>query len=463
VSLTTSAGIGAALALAGLSSGGGTHGPGRHRSPGGRNDRSGDSLRVRRGRRPDEGDDEDGTGPDISEGEIGGSDANLLDRVATQRDGRGDLSITWRMPGTAMLQRFVETLARWAEHRSVLLARVATDGQWARASLGSGAALLWLAGAVIGVAAGVTPGGDVVRLTGGFAGALVALALLDAAAGACAFIGFTVVSVVTGSVTSLFDVRTLLGVALLFVALPSIGSAIRPFRRAVHERDSMADRAADYLIAPLFLGYAGSSAYAALNGLSGLEMVSSGAASNLRNLIFVMTVIRLALEDAVPISYPRRTAETAMELDPAPSVAVRSASIIMAGALYLLGAGPFYGYGWQTWAVVALLMFVPALGAASHLLPNSPLAHRVVPRGILRSVVMCYVGAWFASALMSLAGSALSARTLAVVLLLPGAALGVIDCFAREGGEWPENWAKRAGGLVLWGMSALILVGAVTP
>ena len=462
VTLTTSAGIVAALALAGISSGGGNAGRNRRKNSGGRQDRSGDSLRVRGARNREKDDDEAGAG-ETTEGEFGGADANLLEGTARERDGFGDRSITWRMPGTALLQQCVENLARWAEHRSVLLARVTTDGQWARASLGSGGALLWLAGAVIGVAAGVAPGGGVVHLTGGFAGALVALALLDAAAGACAFIGFAVVSVVTGNVTTLFDVRTLLGVALLLVALPSIGSAIRPFRRAIESRGDLVDRAADYLIAPLFLGYAGSSAYAALNGLSGLDMVSAASAANLRNLIFVLTVIRLVLEDAVPLAYPRRTAETTVELDPAPSVLTRATSVVTVGALYLLGAGPFYGYGWQTWAIIALLMSVPALGETSHLLPNYPRAHRVIPRGVLRSVVMCYVGAWFASAVMSLAGGAFSARSMAVVLLLPGVVLGVVDCFAREGGEWPDNTVKRAGGFLLWALSALILVGVITP
>ncbi|MFM8794554.1 MAG: hypothetical protein ACKOFF_06685 [Acidimicrobiales bacterium] len=463
VALTTSATIVAALALGGLASGAGRGARGGRRTPGGRGDRLSDSMRVRGGRRRDEGDDEEGQDPESSEGEVGGTDANLLDANGADRDGRGDRSISWRLPGTALLQRIVESVARWAEHRSVLLTRTATDGQWARASLGSAGALLWLVGAVVGAAAAVTPGGDVVRLTSGFACVLVALALLDAAAGAFAFLGFALVNIAAGNVGSLFDARTLLGVALLLVALPSIGSAIRPFRRTVEGRDGLLDRAADYLIAPLFLGYAGSSAYAALNGLSGLDMVSSAAAVTVRNVVFVMTVVRLVLEDAVPLAYPRRIAETTIEVEPEPSVAVRSASVVTVGALYLLGAGPFYGYGWQTWAIVSLLVLVPALGEFSHLLPNSARAHRVIPRGVLRSVVMCYVGAWFASVVMSAAGSAVSARSIAVVLLLPGVVLGVVDCFAREGGDWPDNAAKRAGGLVLWAVSALILVGVITP
>lgn len=463
VALTTSAAVVGALALGSIASGAGGRNRDSRRPRGGGDDRTSDAMRVRAGRRRNEDEEEESNSDESAEAELGATDANLLDSTGSTHEGRGDRSRSWRLPGAELLERFVGSLARWAEHRSMLVTRVATDGQWARASLGSAASALWLAGGVIGVFAALAPSGGVVRLSVGFACVIVALAMLDAAAGAFAFGAFVIASLLAGNVGSLFDTRTLLGVALLFVALPSIGSAIRPFRRTVEDRHSLMDRAADYLIAPLFLGYAGSSAFAALNGLSGLDMVSSGDAEVLRNVIFAMTAIRLLLEDTVPRAYPRRWAETTVEVDPAPSRVVRSASVATVGVLYLLGAGPFYGYGWQTWVIVSLLVAVPALGQVSHLLPNLPRAHRVVPRGVLRSVLMCYFGAWFATAVMSAAGSAVSARSIAVVLLLPGVVLGVIDCFAREGGEWPETTLKRAGGLALWAVSALILVGIVTP
>ncbi|MGA1361658.1 MAG: hypothetical protein ACO36A_01920 [Ilumatobacteraceae bacterium] len=463
VALTTSAAVVGALALGSIASGAGGRNRDSRRPRGGGDDRSSDAMRVRAGRRRNEDDEEESNSDESAEAELGATDANLLDSTGSAHEGRGDRSRSWRLPGAELLQRFVGSLARWAEHRSMLVTRVATDGQWARASLGSAASALWLAGGTIGALAALAPSGGVVRLSVGFACVIVALAMLDAAAGAFAFGTFVMANLLAGNVGGLFDTRTLLGVALLFVALPSIGSAIRPFRRTVENRHSLMDRAADYLIAPLFLGYAGSAAFAALNGLSGLDMVSSGDAEVLRNVIFAMTVIRLLLEDSVPRAYPRRWAETTVEVDPAPSRVVRSASVAIVGVLYLLGAGPFYGYGWQTWVIVSLLVAVPALGQVSHLLPNLPRAHRVVPRGVLRSVLMCYFGAWFATAVMSAAGSAVSARSIAVVLLLPGVVLGVIDCFAREGGEWPETTLKRAGGLALWALSALILVGIVTP
>jgi hypothetical protein len=41
--------------------------------------------------------------------------------------------------------------------------------------------------------------------------------------------------------------------------------------------------------------------------------------------------------------------------------------------------------------------------------------------------------------------------------------LAVVDVFAREGGDWPDNVPKRVAGLGLWFLSALLLVGAIVP
>ncbi|MEY4365808.1 MAG: hypothetical protein RLZZ305_1152 [Actinomycetota bacterium] len=452
VALTTAAALVGAVALGAVGSSPGS---------GSRGDRAGDALRVRAGRRPDE---DEADAPEESEASLSATDANLLDALDDDRAGLGDLSRTWRAPGGDRLHRAVAAFVRRTEHRSVLLTRIATDGQWMRAWWGSVTAAVWIVAGVLGVVAALAPGKDVVLLTLGWALTLMVVGMADAAAGLAAFLGFVSVQVALGRVSSIYDVRTLLGVGIITVALPSIGSAIRPFRRSVSAgRTEVLDRCADYLIAPLFLGYAGAAALASLNGLSGLEMVRAADAETFRNALFVVTALRLGIEDASARLYPQRLRAVHIPADPSPSVVVRSFSLAATAALFLLVAGPFFGYGWQTWVTLATVVAVPALGNVSHRLPNLHVLHRWTPRGVLRSVVMCYVGAWCATAVMSWAGDAVSARSLSVLLLLPGVGLALVDTFAREGGEWPETTLKRAGGLVLWFVSALILVGVITP
>lgn len=451
VALTTAAAIVSAIAIGALGSVAGTNGP---------LSGAADGMRVRQGRRRD---DDQGEG-DESEASLSATDANLLDSLDSDRVGRGDASLSWRAPGGDRLHGAVSRFVRFTEHRSLLLTRIATDGQWVRAWWGSASVILWVGALLTGVLAALAPGKDLVMLALPWAIALMVIGMLDAAAGLSAFVGLAVPLLVLGRVESLYDVRTLLGIGVMTVALPSIGSAIRPLRRIGDgTRASRLDRVADYLIVPLFLGYAGSSAYASLNGLSGLGMVTSADATVFRNVLFAVALLRLIAEDLTVSEYPQRLRAVHVPVDPDPSVAVRTVSLAGTAATFLLVAGPFFGYGWQTWVALAAVVAVPVLNNISHLLPNFAVVHRWTPRGVLRSVVMCYAGAWFAAALASRATDAFSARSTAVLLLLPGVMLAVVDVFAREGGDWPDNVPKRVAGLGLWFLSALLLVGAIVP
>jgi hypothetical protein len=53
-------------------------------------------------------------------------------------------------------------------------------------------------------------------------------------------------------------------------------------------------------------------------------------------------------------------------------------------------------------------------------------------------------------------------RRIAVFLLLPGILLGVVDCLAREGGEWEDRPAKHVAGFALWLVSLSVLVGVIS-
>ena len=331
-------------------------------------------------------------------------------------------------PGGDRLHTVVSRFVRVTEHRSLLLTRVATDGQWVRAWWGSAAALLWGIATAVGILAALAPGKDLVLLTLPWAVALMILGMMDAAAGLCAYVGFTLSQLVLGRVESIYDIRTLLGIGVLSVALPSIGSAIRPFRRIGDGSNAARqDRIADYLIAPLFLGYAGASAYASLNGLSGLGMVTPGDATTFRNVLFTVALVRLMLEDVTVSEYPQRLRTVHVPVEQEPSPGARALSLAGTSTIFLLVAGPFFGYGWQTWVALAAVLAVPMLNSVSHLLPNFAAVHRWTPRGVLRSVIMCYVGSWLAAALATRASDAFAARSIAVLLLVPGTVLAVVD------------------------------------
>jgi hypothetical protein len=211
----------------------------------------------------------------------------------------------------------------------------------------------------------------------------------------------------------------------------------------------------------LFASYAASSAYSALNGLSGLQLVSPDFANQVRIAMIFACIGRLLAEDAVMWLYPQRSSSIAITVDGEPGTVTRLVTIAFTGVLYLVGAGPFFGLGWRTWLIISLMMLVPTIKLFSDSLPNIAFAHKWFPRGILRSVMMVFVSAWFAQQIFAWAGEAHHAQTMAVFLMLPGIAIGFVDCIAREGGEWSSNLLTKVSGAALWLFLAAVLTGNV--
>jgi len=414
----------------------------------------------------DEGDEEEdeisGTEADLLEDEISGTEADLLEDE-DDNEVRPDRRGLWMLPGYAAVDRFLRRAVSLTSRRSVLATRILQDGHWLRASAGVTAALLWLAGFILGGTAALGLPGLVTAPATAVVCIVVAISLLDAMAGTTAWFGFALVALVTGNVNTLFDVRTLLGLGVIFVALPSIGSKFRPFTRAAVRRGDSAflDRLGDYVIMPVLLAYTASTAYTALNGLSGLEMVLDADASTLLVVVLVAAYLRLLGEDVARVWYPLRSAEVRIPLPTGPGATARMGSVAIRAGLFLLVAAPFFGLGWRTWLMVGLVTFVPVLGLAEDRFPNLAVVHRFFPRGLLRFVVMMFATAWFGRFVLSVADNPVDARPLAVFMLLPGVLVGMIDLVGREGGEWQDSYPKRIAGLAVWLLAVAVLSGRI--
>ena len=395
-----------------------------------------------------------------SEGSFGSSDANLLGATEATDQRWGDRLSPWLSFGyqrfDAWLRSAVETLST----RSVLATRLVQDGTWMRAVAGTAELLVWVAGLVIGIAGALSVGSLAIAPSVGFVAVIVVMSLLNGFAGALAWLGFLAVVVSRGNITTIFDVRTMIGLAFVFFALPSIASAIRPLyddgsRSIIH-------RVGDYVMMPVFLAYGAAGIYSAINGLSGLSIVQPGDATLLRNIVFVAAIARLAIEDVVRRGFPVRMAAVSIEATGEPGLATEIVKKMFGAALYTMAIVTFYGWGARAVSMIALVSLVPVLGLFADSFPNLVLVHKWFPRGILRAVIMIIVGTWYGRFILDLADNPADTRSIAVFLLLPGVALGLIDCFAREGGEWPDRPAKHAAGFVLWLFSLAVLLGLVS-
>lgn len=395
-----------------------------------------------------------------SEGSFGSSDANLLGATEATDQRWGDRLSPWLSVGygrfDALLRSAIETLSP----RSVLATRLVQDGTWMRAVAGTAELLVWVAGLVAGIAGALSVGSLAIAPSVGFVAVIAVMSLLNGIAGALTWLGFLAVVVSRGNITTIFDVRTMIGLAFVFFALPSIASAIRPLyddgsRSIIH-------RVGDYVMMPVFLAYGAAGIYSAINGLSGLSIVQPGDATLLRNIVFVTAIARLGIEDVVRRGFPVRMATVSIEATGEPGIAAEIVKKVFGATLYTMAIVTFYGWGARTAAMIALVSLVPVLGLFTDNFPNLVAVHKWFPRGILRAVIMIIVGTWYGRFILALADNPADTRSIAVFLLLPGVALGLIDCFAREGGEWPDRTAKHAAGFMLWLFSLAVLLGLVS-
>lgn len=419
------------------------------------------------GRRED--DEEDAASPDSqrdesARGEIGGVETKSMLSDSTEVSEWGDRDWRWRSVGDVGWRGFLDSVARRSGRWSAVIPRVVNDGHWFRSVVGGTDFLVVLVSFAVGLLGAVGVGGDVAIPGAGVVAVIIAMAVLNAANGLAAFIGFAIGFGILGGVPDLFEARTLLGVLVLFVSPALLANSIRPIRRP-NPTDRMwyLDRCSDYLMSPIFTAYGIAGLYSAVNGLSGLELVDATSVDTVKYLVFVGVVVRMIAEDLTVRWFPARLRDTSPTTGVKMFRPMAVVNIGLKAGLFLVGAGTFFGLGWRTWVVVALMSVIPLAKLGVDRYPNLPWLHRWFPRGVLRGAIMLFVGAWFARYVVSNVAGPDEFRAAAALALVPSIVIGAIDLLARKGGSWPENLWKRFGGGLAWLVTLAALVGWISP
>jgi hypothetical protein len=376
-------------------------------------------------------------------------------------DGPGDRSRTWRWPLTARTDRFTRWLPTVGATRTGVVARLALDGVGARVVLGSLGYLTWVVALVLGVLGALFFPGSVVAPPLAVLLALVVVGMIDASAGAVAWLAMTVTSLATGSVGTTDDVRTLLGLGSLMVCPVLVSNAIRPIRRP-HWRDSDGGRFArfaDYVVAPVLVAFLAGGMAKALNGLSGLELVTDETVTAVRWAAGCTVVLRYLLEDVTALRYPRRTRELASPDLPRPAPPWRLAGILLGAAVFV--AEPFFGLTASLLLAAALSAVPGVLTLWEDRLPNSERLYRWLPRGMLKPLILMVLSAYLTARLIADGGDD-AVRSTLILMLLPGLAFGIVAVFARDGRDWPDTIARRLAGAATWTALLALTTGAVT-
>jgi hypothetical protein len=374
----------------------------------------------------------------------------------------GDRSRTWSWPGTRTLDALSVTVPARLSRRSPLLARIAADGTYLRAILGSASLLGLLAGLVLGIAALRDTGGDALPPVAALTIAIAVLGVLDAAAGLLAVLIFTIGVLVLGGVHSSADLRLMLSLDALWVTVPLLAGAARPLRRSpTRSLGESWDRAADFVIGSLVGAWAVNKIILALPGVAGRHLAIAEHADTAAFCVLAALVVRLAAETIATHLYPRRLDVSEAGDVPQPGELQRLGASALRTALFVFFAYIVVGSGWQLWAGAALFIVPQILAVYEERFPNSAALVGVLPRGLLALVLMLFVATAVGALLlhtMDEHSDTFLADTF-VILALPGFLLSLLSLFGREEDEAPIGWGKRIAGLAILIAGILLVLG----
>ena len=397
------------------------------------------------------------------QGKLAGVVTKKLKGVKREERGIGDRSRTWKFPGTLRVDHWINNAVVKSGLRSALLPRVLVDGAWARAIFGSAALSLWVFGFVMGLLSSYQVYFQILPPRLSYILIIVALGLLDSAAGALAWLAIAVWALLAGNLQTWSDLRTLLGLFVLFATTILLAHAIRPLRR--NQDGSLMhrfDRVADYVMPPIFLAFAATSMFKALNGLSGLELVHKSEFGPLRLTVIIFFLVRMALEDIALTFYPERSLATQPAKLSSQTKIATWLAIVGKLSIFLLIAAPFFGLGRYTFMAFALITFALVLKVFEDKLPNLTQINKWFPRGTARFLLMLVIGLIFGAWILGSHPSNQKVAGTFALLLIPGTIATLLELFGREGWAWPESWAKRVLGAEIWLAALGIVLGYIT-
>lgn len=370
--------------------------------------------------------------------------------------GGGDRSRSWRWPGTARIDSVMKALPVRLAPVSMVLARITVDGSALRAMFGSGALLLPLAGLLLGAAALGDTGATAMPPGVALVAAVSVLGVFDALAGFVALLVFVCGVAIAGNLGSAAEVRTVLGLAVVWFAVPLIAGSTRPLRRAAAR--TVAEWrmwVGDLVIASLIGAWAINKMITAMPAMAGRPVEIARHADEIALIVLGACVLRVILEAVAARAYPVRLAAVQAPAMPTPASAQRVTAALVRTSTLLFVASAFLGVHWQLWVGGVLFMLPLLLSVYKGNFPNSPLLHRLLPTGIVKLVIMLVIGVAITSMVTrTVEHSAQPALNAFVLLAVPGVIISLLELFGREGTPPRDGWAR-------WLLGAAILLTGV--
>jgi hypothetical protein len=216
------------------------------------------------------------------------------------------------------------------------------------------------------------------------------------------------------------------------------------------------------VIASLVGAWAVQKLASALPGLAGHALPISGQTTVLALVVLATLTGRFLAESLVTRLYPQRLEQVLPATVPRASPRQRLGATAVRTGLFLLVAIPFIGSRWQLYVGAVLFLVPQLLSIVESRFPNWPGVYAVLPRGILKTVLMLFFGKAFGTLVTSHLHDPRQLIADAFVLLaLPGLALSLLDLVARDGRKRELTWLHRIAGTAVLVVGVLFVLGYV--
>jgi hypothetical protein len=354
---------------------------------------------------------------------------------------------------------------------SPLGSRLMADGGYLQYSLGSLVLFFPALGVALGVLAfhDIHGIGHITTPSLAISTSLIVLSCLDSGAGFIGFVTFAILTTSSHFISNPYDFRTLLGLAILWIAPAMMASGTRPLRRTVKEVGFW-ERSTDVIVGSLIAGWGVKNLVLALDGFAHLKLPLDSHAAICGIAAGLTLFVRYLIEDYVSFKNHAYlnylSPSTIHEQDSNFTIL----SWFLKGILYTFFAVSFLGIHWELWAALVLFMIPNILKEYKENFRNSSLLFQILPVGIPSVVIMLLINRGYSHWIESQNyGPVDKTRIIFVLLAIPGFLISFLRLFGRSAKTGDDRWYMRpkmsvayktAGPLVL-GLAIAMTLGVI--
>ncbi len=392
------------------------------------------------------------------DGEIANIDAEV-ETFTSSHTGWGDRIPIFRLGIFTFLDKFSHDLTVRISKFSPVISKIVNDGAYLRAQLGS----LWLAFPIGGVAlasmALAQPATELAPPSWQLFIAIAVLGLFDAFSGLLATTIFVVGMISTFGISSVSDIRMMLGVIVMGFGPALISVAFRQIRKHFETGFSYFwDRLVDIAVLLFFTGWTAAAMVSTLPALAGRTLSAANHVADFAFFLSIAVVFRILLEELATRSFAQRLDRINPTEVLETSQLQKVLSTLLRLGVFIFVTAAFMGNTWQVWLGSILFILPNVFSWFEDRLPNSPLLWKIIPTGLPGLAFSLLVASYSSLFLSQWLGDLPDFAQWSFLLLpIPMFLVGVIGLFGREGKDGEERPLKtprwryvyRLGGIAM--------------